>query len=414
MERKIAEILPRSRFSDCFKPVEGNLASETEKQIAGFSAKWEIRAFRKNFKRGLEVGLSKMKAFENAFREVEENTKTWGREYGAGDDVFVGHYWIVGERVVDQSYFPVADKIDPNERQGSILKSWQSGENKLVNGQDGDMWVVISPEGPTGLKDEVDNPINFPNTYIQIAIKDKDQIRLITVRTTLSIHESRKLLIGLVNMFVPSANIKNTGATLYDEVSNIVGSSIFISRQTNTHETFDKLVRLIYSVNKSAYSGKGVDDIFRQFLQVEENLRLSSECQSYVDELKRIFGESLDSIGKKDIEDIVEDKLKETLIKITLAVSGVRTLGVREQLTREDIGFAFQRMQTMSGCAGSGSKNFTILFSLGGYRLGASEEDKWSFGKCSKCTQWGDVCCELCRSCADDYKLKEILGLTTL
>lgn len=402
-------------------PVRGSLnasiriSKEFEKsiQVVGFSLMDEVNAFKRNYQKGLEQGKSRWEAFEDAWKEDEENLKTWKREYVHGDNVFVGHY-LLGEfdgqkRILDQSGFPVADKIKSQERKGQVLKSWLEGEKGLINGKEVDMWIVISPEGPTGLPDPNNKNalIDFPETYVQVAIRQDREIKFVTFRTNLNIPESRRLLIKLVNTFNSETTMPHFGSSILDEVSNIIGTGIYISSDHSRlkDNALMQLAQQITSVKENAFGEKSLDQIQAQLENAENNFRLDSICQGYLDELKKCMYDQKEYLDNDFVLRRIEKEIQKTVIKIMLSAKGRSATGANGSLSEHDIKWGLQQMQSFKGCAGSGSKSksiYTFLEGLGIPRLGISalEENDWHLGTCEKCGIKSLVGgCNICKSC---------------
>lgn len=394
---------------------------EPRAKIVGFDSSWEIDTFQKNYQRGLSDGKSKFQAATDAYREIEENARSHTKEYAEGKLVFFTYYHQNEKgRVVDQTGYPVADKINPQERMGQPKRVWEQEIEPFLVTNNAGIAITISSVGPTNIRDGEGNLIDFADTYFQIATKVNGEIRFITIRTDLSLNEARRALQSLILQHNPRQQIPPESNNAYIESSNIIGTAVLIKTEENQNainQHFFDLITSIEKINPEAFGeSKSSQTAFLEYLNLDKGFNLSPECQKYMNQLRELIFSNLDTLDLPEIRYFIEQQISETMLKITLAVHGRSPTGVNGHLSQEDIKWGIATMQTYRGCFGNGTKAKSFIITAGGIRevslSNQTQQEKWETAYCGGCKRtMPEVSCGLCKSCAQNWKFREALGL---
>lgn len=412
----------RPNFIPFFRPLAEKLNSP---RIVGFDAGREVLTAVNNFSTLLTEGKSKEQAAEGSFAEIAENLRSWDEEFNEEKSIFSANYnfGLHGGkiRILDQTKKPVADKIKNEEREGKAKSGWVEAEEFLLNSPDNSVAIIISPKKESGLIIDGE-PLDYVDSYIQIAAKVKGEVVFFTIRTYAEIETCRALHSQLVDELKTKTQKPKIGQTRYDEVSNIVGSPVKLSSSDNPilinglEEFVFGLLNRINSLEQNIFGEKSLDNVYKEFLERQKGLKLDLKKQPLVDELKEFYFSVLNQLHIPEVQELLAEKIEDILRKLTLIERGLIS-DYKVVLTYEQKERAHGYMQTMHGCAGAGSnQDVELIAGLGGFRVGVStENEEWRLGECGRCGAGKEekvlVSCGLCRSCIDDVKTREKLGL---
>ena len=224
--------------------------------------------------------------------EIEMNIRHYIREYAKQGLVLPNLVYLNEEgKLVNLSGIPLVPRITAEERMGAILEASIKVESFINEGMPGSMAVITSPRGPSGMKDQNDEAIDYPMTQTLIFIKEANgYLKSVNLVSDLTINQNKELREKLgtsggnifrINEMEDLAQIvrnpallgPNSGYSLegiLDEILRIRGDSDIVLEKPGGKREY----RL-------------VQEYKRDLLRFEELLTIYENAENYISEFKK-------------------------------------------------------------------------------------------------------------------------------
>ena len=353
--------------------------------------------------------------------EIEMNIRHYIREYAKQGLVLPNLVYLNEEgKLVNLSGIPLVPRITAEERMGAILEASIKVESFINEGMPGSMAVITSPRGPSGMKDQNDEAIDYPMTQTLIFIKEANgYLKSVNLVSDLTINQNKELreklgtsggnIFGINEMEDLAQIVRNPAllgpnsgyslAGILDEILRIRGDSDIVLEKPGGKREY----RL-------------VQEYKRDLLRFEELLTFDENAENCISEFKKFVKTHVNNLDNLFVRKRLERELYNTILKIvgtldefkrsrnTFTSFSAGEFGMTQSLIRDDdYGFGKEMafLQTKIGCNGSGSSNVRVLMGVSSGLGGVIGSENSLSGKCSKCGVNHAVLggCGFCDSC---------------
>ncbi|MDP3941174.1 MAG: hypothetical protein Q8Q49_02590 [bacterium] len=286
----------------------------------------------------------------NWLQKTGEDMHGFVLEYLAERCVFPIRYRIAEvdgiARVTAPQYGNVlmVDTVSEKERNGIVKKTLQEDvEPKLLNALNGDIFVITSKDGWSGLYDTKGNPILYKDSQTYLLQKRGSDIVGFTIRTDLSAPEHRLVMEGLGGNRLPES------ATDEEYFSNVVSL-----HRRSYHDGFEEVVRVMQDVKNSPFAYKD-----RLWNEIYADLGKRDGLWQYDTRTKEVINEFSDIVWDQEMSrQDLEELLATAILRLSRKVLG------EELRRRRDAGIKMSYQQSFADIEEIGDLRFVSYGSL--------------------------------------------------
>lgn len=334
--------------------------------------------------------------------QVERDLRGFALEYLRQGTVFPFEYEIVDGELVDRKYGNrrLLDTVDPNERGGAVKESLSKIQEYLVGGEDGEMAIMVSPPGWTGLAMDNGEKIVYEDTQTFYLQKVGDRVLGAGLRTDFDLNQVKQLIKQLTGQELPAS------ASVIDCVKVIST----INPNTDGVGSASDLVRILQKVKKEsrpgeasfAYQDKTWEDMERDISRRQELYEFDERTGEIIND----FREYVLSGNRTQLE--IQKALAATFLILSryfLVDKKIQYGEIHTETYARDIaamrvmtyGQVVEEVQKLPGCAGGGSSATSVT------SITERSAKKWDGetydedGPCRLCGK--DVVCGPCKVC---------------
>ena len=266
----------------------------------------------------------------------------------------------------------LVDTISESERNGSVKRSIGKIEEFLTNAGPNSIAILTSPPGWSGLVDEKNDPISYPDSQTYIFYKNsQEKIKGVTLVSHMDLSGNEDMLYSFSGQKV------NENLTTKERTAIVTDTPILLESNGQYAFNLEGIVRAIHAINPDSFDLKRV-------LSLSDNLDNLQQITtwSYVDSLIKNFESSSSKIFNED--NLPENTAK--MLGLTILEISRATRILHQEDTTDVSSYApvyygsesqhsphinyreeLRHLQSLGGCNGGGRKigNGFIETSLG-------------------------------------------------
>jgi len=341
------------------------------------------------------------KDFDTAFSKIRMDLWGYYLEYIKQQGILPFTNRIKNGRLVGDFYGdkPIVEAVDPQEREGAVLKAMEDLEQKMLNASIGDIYFRVSPKGWTGMG------YDYTETQIQLFWKESDEIvRGLTIRTDLDLAE----IFQLISLLTGAKQWQFLGGGADDELAKreiikVITASNFFLENVKGLEGIAQTIEIIAQVSGNRdHRGNGLIDQFYQWVNSDSQFIFYGQIVGLIEWLKKELSQRFKE-GKVSPEEVG------SLLAFTIIHLGERGRREREELefgrpdysdfniifydTRYPPLIDYQQivnfLLAQPGCAGGGESQDLFgnikLTPFGTTRIESSYSDRYPDYQCPSC-----------------------------
>lgn len=292
----------------------------------GFDVDKEVKGLHDKYVAGLAEGLSPAEAKTKPIKETMANSKDVHGEYALGLPVLPQRIVMKdGQLLNSKSGYRIAGMITEEERQGAVLEGWLIAEDKLATAKKGDVFIMISPPGKTGLHHSETNEEHVyedMQMYVVI-VGDNGELRGVTYIVS---HIAYQQVLKLYSQFqAPTEKMTNMKLSELERTSEMVRQPIFISGGKLDHyKILDKTQAVVGREVMRSYDGK--EKTFteaRGLLGKLDHLEfLPEKCKPDLDDLRKYLDKQVESIQDPKVYEAIKARIRWTYLRIAEKILG--------------------------------------------------------------------------------------------
>lgn len=297
--------------------------------------------------------------------QAERDLRGFTLEYLGRGIVFPVEYTIVNGELIDRRYGNrrLLDTVDSSERGGAVKESLSKMQEHLVAAQDGEIAVMVSPPGWTGLTMDGGEKIVYEDTQTFYLQKTGDMVLGVTLRTDFNLPEARMLIKQLTGQELPAS------ASVIDCVKAIS----IINPNTDNIGSPSDLISVLQKVKKEsrpAEAGYAYKD--KPWKNMERDIDRRQELYEFDEKTGEIinkFKEYVLSGNHTQLE--IQKALAATFLRLSkyfLVDKKIQYGKIRTETYARDIaamramtyGQIVEEVQKLPGCAGGGNSATSV------------------------------------------------------